>query len=125
MEIHNMNELVEFEKQSQATRTPVRFTLHAHRGYLRCDECFAPADAVHFLDAKTNGYPIHEIRVSFTCASHDHGGYWMHLDEILAPDGDSASHVAQKMWGLRALDALRERLEEIDRQAFRDWKVQR
>lgn len=93
-----------------ATAVTGEFVLHFRREFLKCDECGKDADAVHLIDNDET------ITVKFSCPEHDFGNYTVDFDGLFKPNERFLTHIAEKTWGLRAMAALEERLDQIDRE---------
>ena len=64
-------------------------------------ECGQPADAVHLLDGGIAGrYPIAagHVRAKPSCSSHDWGGYWLTLEDLLSEPEVWRRQLAEKVW---------------------------
>jgi hypothetical protein len=106
----NMADYAKWDLEHPAQAVKGEFLLHFRTEFLLCDECGEQADAVHLIDDGE------AINVKFSCPNHDFGNYTMDFERMLNPKEGFLTHVAEKNWGLRAMAALNERLEEIDRE---------
>jgi len=84
----------------------------------KCDLCGAQADAVHFFFDYAK--PEEDADAIFGCAEHDPGGRWFYLRDLLKPrengEHHMVDHIAGKTWGLSALAALEDRIDDIRRE---------
>lgn len=80
---------------------------------LKCDLCLEPANTVHWLPYADD----EATQVLFACPSHDPGGYWLPVTEVLRNDGiidrDTAKHIDGKGERGVAMSMFWERLDQM------------
>jgi hypothetical protein len=119
----SMDALQRWDEAHPPTAVPGEFVIHVHPDILKCDDCGAQADMLHFLNSDGQEGAVGDVRdarVKFSCPNHSFGGYEVDFARLFAGLGGGRSfltHIAEKNWGLFAVAELRKRLSEIEREA--------
>jgi hypothetical protein len=78
----------------------------------KCDLCGSEADTVHFWP-----WVVECEQVLFACSTHDPGGYWTEIGELLSDDAyevdGMAAHIMRKRDGGDTLAMFEDRVENL------------